>query len=424
MKHLLLFMLVFYSFSTFSQNVDFDQYFINKTLRLDYIHAGNNDTAIVYFEKLKQEPFWGGSHKNLIDKFNLGHYRVLVYDKITNKLIYSHSYATLFQEWQATDEAKNIERSFYESVIMPFPKNTIEIVLEERDRETNFFEIFRMEVNPDNMFIEKGLSYHFNAYKLIDNGSPENKVDIVFLAEGYQKEEMEKFKNDVIRLTDTLFNYEPFKSHKKDFNIHIVESYSKESGTDIPGKHIWKNTIFNSNFYTFGSERYLTTQDFETVRDVAALAPYDQIYIIVNTPKYGGGGIYNFYNLCVSDNIAAPQVFVHEFGHGFGGLADEYWTSDVAVEDYFPNDVEPIAPNLTTLVNFDEKWKDLIDKNTPIPTPTTEKYLNKIGVFEGGGYVEKGVYRAQQNCMMRALAYPFCGVCQRSIEKMILFYSE
>ena len=418
------FLLVVSNFSVFSQNIDFEQYFENKTLRFDYIHAGNSDTAIVFQKKLKQEPYWGGSHTNLIDTFYYGHYRLLVFDKASNKLIYSRGYATLFQEWQATDEAKMNNRSFYESVIMPFPKNTIEIVLEERNKKNVFFEIYRKEIKPTDMFIQKNLRYDFETYTIVDNGNPEDKVDIVFLAEGYQKDELKKFENDVQRLSDTLFTYEPFKSHKNNFNIHIIKSYSKETGTDIPGDNIWKNTLFNSNFYTFGSERYLTTQDFETVRDVAALVPYDQIYILVNTEKYGGGGIYNFYNLCVSDHIAAPKVLVHEFGHGFGGLADEYWTSDVAVEDYFPSDIEPIAPNLTTLVNFEKKWKNLIDKKTPVPTPSSKKYLGIIGVYEGGGYVEKGVYRPQQNCMMRALAYPFCGVCQKTIEEIILFYSE
>ncbi len=424
MKKILLLILTVLSVSAYSHNINFDDYFIGKTLRLDYIQAGNSENNIIYFEKIKQEPFWGGSHKNLIDTFNYGEYRVMMYHKETGKLIYSRGYATLFQEWQATPEAMVVNRSFYESVVMPFPKSTCFVTIERRDEKNNFVEIFRYEVKPNDIFIEKDLKYNFKTYKLVDNGDPAIKVDIVFLAEGYQQNEMEKFQQDVKRLTDSLFQYEPFKSHKNDFNIHLVESFSKDKGTDVPGKNVWKNTIFNSNFYTFGTERYLTTKDFQTVRDVAALAPYDQIYILVNTPMYGGGGIYNYYNLCVSDHPAAPMVLVHEFGHGFGGLADEYWTSDVAVEEYYSTDIEPADPNITTLVNFSSKWADMVDKNTPVPTPATEKYINTIGVFEGGGYIEKGVYRPQQNCIMRSLEYPFCKVCQRALEKMILFYSE
>ncbi|MBN2892981.1 MAG: peptidase M64 [Bacteroidales bacterium] len=424
MKHFVVFFFLLATLSSFAQNVDFDQYFINKSLRMDFIHAGNSDTGYIYFEKLKQEPYWGGSHKNLIDTFNYGEYRVLVFDKASNKLIYSRGYATLFQEWKATSEAKEMSRSFYEGVVVPFPKSSVWITIEEKDNLNNFREIFRKEIKPNDIFIEKGLKYDFKTDKILDNGDPANKVDIVFIAEGYTKNQIDKFKNDVKRLTDSLFSYEPFKSQKNNFNIHIVESFSEEEGTDVPGKNIWKNTIVNSNFYTFGTERYLTTQDFESVRDIAALAPYDQIYILVNTPKYGGGGIYNFYNLCVSDNSASHLVLIHEFGHGFGGLADEYWTSDVAVEEYYPTSLEPADPNITTLVNFNAKWADMVDKSTPIPTPATEKNMQAIGVFEGGGYVEKGVYRPQQNCMMRALAYPFCKVCQRALDRMIRFYSE
>lgn len=408
----------------YSQQINFDDYFTNKTLRLDYIHAGNSDTAIVYFEQLKQEPFWGGSHVNLVDNFNYGEYKVLVYDVTSNELLYSRCYSTLFHEWQATDEAKEINRSFYESVVVPFPKKNVKIVIQERDRRNNFFDIFEIEVSPHNMFIKKDLVYDFETYTIIENGDPAKKVDIVFLAEGYTADEVVKYKRDVQKYVNALFSYEPFKSNKNNFNIHVVVSISDESGTDIPGDSIWKNTILNSNFYTFGTERYLTTQDFKTVRDVAALAPYDQIYILTNTSKYGGGGIYNFYNLCVSDHSAASKVFVHEFGHGFGGLADEYWTSDVAVDDYYPTDIEPADPNITTMVDFNSKWADMVSDKTPVPTPQTNDYINTVGVFEGGGYVEKGVYRPQQNCMMRALSHPFCKVCQRSIQQMIDFYSE
>ncbi len=423
-QKLLFFIVILISSNVFSQKNNFDKYFKYETLRLDYIHAGNSESEYIYFEKLKQEPFWGGSRKNLIDVFNYGDYRVEVLDKKTEKVIYSYGYSTLFQEWQATEEAKSLNKSFYESVTVPFPKNPIIIIIEKRNKKYTYDEIFRYEVSPDNMFIKKGLEYNFETKDILDNGNPAKKVDIVILAEGYTKNEMPKFEKDAEKMMNTLFSYQPFKSNKNKFNVHLVLSHSEESGTDIPGDNIWKNTLFNSNFYTFGSERYITTQDYETVRDVAALAPYDQIFILVNTAKYGGGGIYNFLNLCVADHKLAPQVFVHEFGHGFGGLADEYWTSEVAVQDYFSQDIEPSDPNITTLVNFESKWADLVKKNTPIPTPSTPEYKNKVGVFEGGGYVAKGVYRPQQDCMMRALEYDFCKVCNRSIKKIIKFFSE
>ena len=421
MKKVIILGLLLLNISVFSQQIKFEQYFENKTLRLDYIHAGNNDTAMIFFEQLAEEPFWGGSHVNLIDTFNYGQYKVVVIDKISERIIYTRGYSTLFQEWQSTEEAKITDRSFYESVVVPYPKNEVIIAIQKIDRQNNYHTIFEYQVKTDNIFIHKGLIYDFETYDLVKNGNPAEKLDIVFLAEGYTKNEMNKYKADVKKYVNVLFSYEPFASYKENINIHVVESYSEESGTDIPGDNIWRNTILNTNFWTFNTERYLTTMDFKTVRDLAALAPYDQIYILANTDKYGGGGIFNFYNLCVSDHINAPMVFVHEFGHGFGGLADEYAYGH---EGRYDLTVEPPEPNITTLVNFSAKWKDLVTKDTPIPTPKTKEYYNVVGAFEGAGYENTGVYRPTQNCLMRSLDYKFCLVCNRAIENMILFYSE
>ena len=200
---------------------------------------------------------------------------------------------------------------------------------------------------------------------------------------------------------------------------------SKQSGTDLPGKDIWKNTLFDSHFYTFGTERYLNTVNNKQVRDVAANAPYDQIYILVNSSKYGGAGIYNYYSICTADDKNSNFVFTHEFGHAFAGLGDEYYTSDVSVEDFYDLKSEPWEPNLTTLVGFDKKWKALVEEGTPIPTPATKEFKNKTGVFEGGGYVEKGVYRPALDCSMKSVKYDyFCEVCTRAIIQMVEFYAK
>lgn len=406
-----------------SQNINFDDFFTNKSLRLDYIHAGNSDTSFIFFEQLKQEPFWGGSKTKLVCPFNYGDYKVLVTD-LSNNLLYSQTYSTLFGEWQASGEAKKMNRSFQESVIIPFPKKPVKLFLQAADKQNIFHNIFSTTIYPDNILITKGLRYNFKTYTLIENGDPAKKIDIVFIADGYTAQEVQKFKSDVKKFTDALFSEEPFKKNKHNFNIRAVISISEDSGTDIPGANIWKNTIANSSFYTFGIERYLTSQNHKSVRDIAALVPYDQIVVLVNTLKYGGGGFYNFFNLFSADNKLSGKVFVHEFGHGFGGLADEYWTSDVSVENYYPLGIEPKEPNITTLTYFGEKWADLVNKTTPIPTPSTPEFSNTVGVFEGGGYVEKGVYRPKQNCMMRSLDYDFCEVCDRTIQLIIDFYTK
>jgi hypothetical protein len=236
---------------------------------------------------------------------------------------------------------------------------------------------------------------------------------------------MNKFKEDCGRFAGYLFNVSPFKENRDNFNIWGVEAPSENSGTDIPKENIWKKTILNTNFYTFGLERYLMTADNKSVRDLAANAPYDQIYILVNTDEYGGGSIYNHYSVCASDNKYSEYVFVHEFGHGFASLADEYYTSDVAYEDFYPLDVEPLDPNLTTLVDFKSKWKDLVPDSIPIPTPAVEKYKNSVGAFEGGGYMAKGIYRPMMDCTMKSISVDnFCPVCKRAVRQMIDFYSK
>jgi hypothetical protein len=230
---------------------------------------------------------------------------------------------------------------------------------------------------------------------------------------------MDKFLADAERSASYIFSEEPFQSLRDQFNIRAVKSASPDSGTDIPGQGIWKNTVMNSGFYTFGIERYMTTMDYKSVCDVAANAPYDQIYILVNTDKYGGGGIYNHYSISAADNLQSRAVVIHEFGHAFGGLADEYYTSAVAYNDYFPLDVEPWNPNLTTLVDFDSKWKDMVPEGTPVPTPAEDQYKDVVGVYEGGGYVAKGVYRPMIDCRMHTNDAVFCPVCSTALRKMV-----
>jgi hypothetical protein len=406
--------------------IDFDTYFDNKTLRIDYFHTGNDTMDIYSLDELIEEPFWGGGRKNLLDQFNYGVYKIEVYDNASNNLIYSKSYSSLFHEWQTTPEAKKIIRSFTETVIIPFPKNTIRVEFFSRDKKTyDFIKKFEVTVDPLNYFIKKERRLEFPTFETHLTGNPANKVDIVILPDGYTEEEMELFRKDCEKFTGYLFNSSPFRENKDKFNVRGVSAPSKESGIDIPGKNIWKNTILSSNFYTFDIERYLMTENNKAVRDLASNAPYDQIYILVNTNIYGGGAIYNHYSMCMNSNLHEEYVFVHEFGHGFASLADEYFTSEVAYEDFYNLQLEPIDPNLTTLVDFESKWKDLVEEGTPIPTPAGSKYADKIGAFEGGGYVEKGIYRPKLDCTMKTATIDnFCPVCYRSIEKMINFIAE
>jgi hypothetical protein len=416
--------LVLFSFSIFSSAQNgFEKYFTNKVLRFDFILAGNFQKTVVYPAGIKEEPYWAGSNTNLTDPFNFGNFRYEIYDEAGNNLLYSKGFCSLYQEWQTTDEAKIMERSFYEVATMPYPKNRVRFVLSQRERNGVFSKIHETIIDPADIFIRKEIPVNVGITKIYDAGDPDKNVDLAFIAEGYKADEMQKFREDVKKMADLLFAEPPFKDYKDKFNIWAVEAVSQESGTDIPGENKFVNTALNSSFYTFNIERYLTTPDIKSVNDYAAAVPHDNIIILINSSRYGGGGVYNYYGGTTTDHERSGKVFIHEFVHGFTGLGDEYYTSSVAYNDFYPLDTEPWEPNLTTMVNFGSKWKNMIGKETPIPTPATEKYNNVIGAFEGGGYSAKGIFRPEMECrMMSNTPKGFCSVCSKAIKDMIEFY--
>jgi hypothetical protein len=419
-----LFALIILIASVSFAQIKYEDYFLDKTLRLDFYHSGNRDSELLSFDKLIAEGVWSGSKKNVIDTLRYGNYMVTLYDGITGRLIYSRGFSDLYQEWQTTEEARTVVRTMQGSVLMPYPKAGARVEIARRDKKGNFIKKFEKIIDPADYFIIKKKLRPYDSFKVLYSGDPSVKLDIVFVPEGYTKEEMGKFHKDCDRFAGYLFEYSPFKENKDKINIWGIDAASNEEGTDIPGKNIWKETLVNSRFYTFDSERYLMTTDYFSVKSIAANAPYDQIYILVNTSKYGGGAVYNYYSLAGVDNNSSKQVFVHEFGHGLAGLADEYG-NDNTYQDMYPVDVEPWEANLTTLVNFEAKWKNLVDPQTPVPTPVEDKYKNKIGVFEGGGYVAKGVYRPTYNSLMNSFSSnEFNQVCTNVLQKIINFYSE
>lgn len=408
---------------TMSAQVLFDEYFTDRTLRFDFMLAGNSTSTKVYPVSFREEPLWGGSLTNLTDMFGYGNFRYEVFDSASGKLIYSRGFCTLYQEWQTTAEAKQMERSFHEVATFPFPKTKVNFVLSIRGRDGLFTKLYETAVDPGSYFITREKPDASLASRIYGSGDPHTSLDIAFIAEGYTRGEMEKFRADVKRLADILFQEAPFDKYQDRINIWAVESPSQESGTDVPGEGIYVNTALSASYYTFDVDRYLTTQDIGKVNDYAAAAPHDQIVVLINSPRYGGGGVYNYYSAVTSDHQFTPQVFTHEFGHGFAGLADEYYSSEVAYEEFYPLDVEPWEPNITTQVNFDAKWKDLIAKSVPVPTPNNKRYTGVTGLFEGGGYSAKGIYRPSFDCRMKSnQAETFCEVCQNAIEEMILFY--
>lgn len=422
MKKLLVIVFLLVSFVS---NAQFENYFSDTTLRLDYFHTGNDTIEIYSFDELIIEGEWSGSKTNLIDPFGYGKYAYKIFSLEDEKLIYSNGYSSLFGEWQTTDEAKETWRTFSETIIFPFPKDKVRVEFYSRSWEGNFEKKFEYIVDPSNYFIKKDNRLVFPSYDVHVSGPSDKKVDIAIIPEGYTPEEMEKLIKDCEVFKDGLFSVAPFKNHKDKFNIRVVLAPSGESGSDIPATGIWKNTILNTNYYTFDSERYLMSADNKSIRDLAANVPYDQIYILVNSDKYGGGSIYNHYNLSVINNGFSAKIIVHEFGHGFAGLADEYFDSSTSYNDFYNLAIEPWEPNITTLVDFGSKWESMVKKKTPVPTPPEEIYKDKVGAFEGGGYVAKGVYRPEMDCLMNTFRTDtFCPVCSEAIEEMIKYMTE
>jgi len=405
--------------------IQYDNFFLSKTMRFDYNIAGDANGQVVYFEQLREEPYWGGSSTNLVDRFDFGDYRVLIYDVASDQLIYSRGYSDLFFEWQATEEAKSIKRTFYSSVIFPYPRNEIRLELDRRKRNMEWEKIHEQIIQPDSYHVNNDDPPHYKTHKIYNSGAPDQKVDIVILPDGYTKRQMKKFKRDSKRFVGYFFDCAPFDRYADRFNFWMVMAPSEQKGTDIPGKDIWKCTVLNTHFYTFDSERYLTTRDVKSIRDMAGCVPYDQIYILVNTSKYGGGGIYNFYNLCSSNDRQSDKVFTHEFGHAFAALADEYAYEDTPPDQLYDLSVEPFQVNITTLVDFDSKWADMVGAGTPVPTKVSEETKDKIGAFEGAAYVQRKVYRPMYDCKMRSNNTPdFCPVCEKALIEMIEFYSN
>lgn len=420
---ILIFILILPVFT--SAQLNFQKYFHDHSFRFDFLLGGNNKEVTVYPQQMKQEPFWAGTKTRLIDPFNYGSYRYRIFDVTSDSLIFSKGFSTLFQEWQTTAEAKKTNKTFYQAAIFPYPKKKFRIEIDARQWDGTFKTIYASEIEPDNYFVQRETPVSFDVVDILSNGDPSVKADLVILAEGYTKTEKNKFIEDAKRVTSYLFEEEPFKTEKESFNVKAVFTPSVESGTDVPGEHIYKNTHFNSTFYTFDLPRYLTTSDMKTIYDAAAQVPYDQIYILVNTERYGGGGFYNFLTVCTAGNSLTKEVFVHEFGHGFAGLGDEYYTSSVAYEDFYNLEIEPWEPNLTTLVDFEVKWKKRIAETTPVPTPREAKYQNIVGVYEGGGYLSKGIYSPYIDCRMKSNeAGEFCPVCKEAIKKVIDYYSH
>ncbi len=420
MKFVLIF--IFYLLSCFFAGAqDFDAWFQDKTLRLNYTFSGDNRNQYIALDEMMWTDNWYGRRVNLDSLLLLGNGQLCVKDSKSGRVLYRYSFSTLFQEWQSTEEATKVRKSFENIFLVPFPKNPVDITVTLTDTHNKVKSFLTHHVDPDDILIKPVFSNNSIEWKYLDkSGDSKDKIDVAFVAEGYLLEEMNVFLEDCVTSIDALKTHEPFKSMADRFNFVAVMTPSQQRGVSIPHDNVWRNTALGSNFDTFYSNRYLTTLHLKKLHDALSGLPYEHIIILANTDNYGGGGIYNSYLMSAAHNNMSIPVIVHEFGHSFAGLADEY-NYDDGYESMYPSDTEPWEPNITTLVDFKSKWADMLDSATAIPTkPSGTNLYTQVGVYEGGGYRSKGVYRPVQECRMKINEAPvFCPVCERAIRKMI-----
>ena len=410
------------------QAQEFNEHFTNQTLRIDYIFSGNIDHQEISVDELNIIPGWYGKKQRLSEVPIEGNGQIIVRSHRTQEIIYRNSFSTLFQEWLSYDEAKTIRKAFQNIFLVPMPKDTADVTVVLKNNRREIMTEFTHMVVPNDILIRRIGYQDVTPHETIQEAeNSEHCIHIAYIAEGYTEAEMPIFLNDVKIANDALFDHEPFKSMKKRFHVTAVKAISAESGTSEPSQGIWKNTALHSHFDTFYSNRYLTTLHLKDLHNLLAGIPYEHIIVLVNTDQYGGGGILNSYNLSMTHHYLFKEVVVHEFGHSFGGLGDEY-AYDFEQIPMYPTDIEPWEPNLTTLKDFNGKWEHLIKKGTPIPTPLSKDpntIVKRVGLFEGAGYNLKGVYRACQDCRMRSNnVKDFCPACQLGLTRLIDFYTR
>jgi IgA Peptidase M64/Peptidase M64 N-terminus len=442
-----------------------------RTLRVDYFHTGNVDTELFSLDQVILEPLtFPGNLQQPIDLLQRGKYLIEAIEPGSGKLLWSRSFSSIYGEWETTGEARQQNRTFHESVRLPNQDSIFELVIKKRNAKNVFEEVWRIEIDPmDYLVHQESAAYAGQVIAIENNGDPAVKVDLLMLGDGYTASDQDAFIAKAREMTETLFATSPFKERRSDFNVWAIAPVTAESGVSRPSTHTYRDTPIGATYDAFRSERYILTTENKSMRRVASSAPYDFIEILTNTDIYGGGGIYGLYATAAANSAWAEYLFVHEFGHHFAGLADEYFTSSVAYES--PEIVtEPYEPNITALLDPGKlKWRELVEPGTPLPTPwpktayeehslayqkirTTMREdnvpeaemnalfssnqeivesmfaksptRNLIGAFEGANYQAKGYYRSEQNCLMFTRTTHFCQVCSNAIEQVIDQYSR
>jgi len=439
-----------------------------QTMRVDFYHTGSRNLEVFSLDQVVLEPLaWPGNMEQPIDSTFRGKYAFTVVDPDSGDIAWSRSFSSIYGEWETTGEAREINRTFHESLRFPAQSHPFDVIVSKRDANNDFQEVWKARIDPNDYLVhQESAAYADQLIAIEENGDPAQKVDLLILGDGYTAAEMDKFLAKTKEMTEILFATAPFKDRRSDFNVWALAPASAESGVSRPSTGTYRDTPLGTSYDAFRSERYVLTYDNKSFRRIASSVPYDFVEILTNTETYGGGGIYGLYGTTAADSEWGAYVFVHEFGHHFAGLADEYYTSSVAYE----NIEEPYEPNVTALLDPSKlKWRSLVDERTPLPTPwpkeiyeehslayqarrnkmreanlpesemnklfrenqdfteklfSTAEYRDQLGAFEGGKYQAKGIYRSAMNCIMFTRTRDFCAVCSAAIEEVIDEYTK
>jgi hypothetical protein len=465
----------------------FERHFEDATLRVDFHHTGAAEQEIVSIDRLYRQGRWAGPRSRLVDPFAYGGYVVEARDAADGVLLFAKGFDAYFGEYRTTGAAGDgVVKTYHESVLLPFPRRSLEIRYIARRRDGTTIELLRTIIDPaSNQIATEPPRADTIVVDEHIGGPPPEVVDIAIVGEGYRRNEVDGFKADLAHAAESLLGQEPFATNRDRISIRGVLAVSADSGCDEPTRGTYRETAIGATFNSLGSERYMLTEDNRSLRDIAANAPYDALVIMVNHARYGGGGIYNTFCTFTADSKWADYLLLHEFGHSFAGLADEYYSSSTAYNDFYPKGYEPVEANITALLDPGKlKWKDLVATDTELPTPwgkraydskdaayqVERKELNEaiaaavrsgspedvirelkekeqrhaadhaewareylattqgagvVGAFEGAGYSATGLYRPTLDCLMFSRrVQPFCPICERAVEAMILRYSD
>jgi hypothetical protein len=443
-----------------------------QTVRVDYFHSGNADSEMFSLHQVVLEPLpWPGNPARAIDTVRRGYFMYQVEDPESGKVLYSRGFSSIFQEWQSTGEAREMNRTFHESVRFPKPDRPVRLRMLKRDAEREFQSIWAADIDTDDMLVVR--AHAPPPAEVLDlhvTGEPSARVDVVILGDGYTPAETEKFAADAQRLTDVLFTYSPFRERAGNFNVRGINPPAVVSGVNRPSNGTFRHSPSGTTYDAFRAERYVLAFDNLGMRRILQHAPYEFIVILGNSKTYGGGGIYGLYSTVAADSAWSEYLFVHEFGHHFAALADEYYTS-AAVYEASDERPEPWEPNVTALHDPGKlKWGHLVKPGIALPTPwpkeafeefqrenqarraqlradnRPESEMNQlfrderkfvtdlfarspatntvIGAFEGANYAANGYYRSEMNCTMFTRHDRFCQVCRDAVEEVIDLYTD